>query len=95
MMFLAGLIGALGFVCILIRQTLLGALIGTQLLALGAAMIFVMAGASAGVRLDGHVFAFFISLEAIAQLVVGYAFAVRLFYLRNRVDMSELRSLKQ
>lgn len=95
MMCLAGAIGAMGLVCMISRRTLLGVLLGVQLLALGATLMFVFAGASTGEFLGGSVFGTFVALGGIAQLGVGYAVAVRIFYLKKNVTMSELRTLKQ
>lgn len=90
----AAILGGLGLICLVSRRTLLGLLIGLQLLVLGATSIFVMAGVSSGAHSHGHIFGLFIVLGGVAQLVVGYALAVRLFYLKKRVGMDELRSLK-
>lgn len=95
MMTVAGLIGGLGLFCILSRPTLLGVLIGVQILILGATLMFVLAGISAGVRIEGHAVGFFILLGGVAQLVAGYTLAIRLFYLRRNTEMKELCSLKQ
>lgn len=95
MIWLSGMIGGLGLICLVWQRTLLGIMIGIQLLILGATMIFVLAGISAGDRLEGHVVALFVTLGGIAQLVAGFALAVRMFYLRNKTEMSELRSLRQ
>ena len=95
MMLIAGIIGGLGLACLISRQTMLGLLVGMQLLVLGATMIFVVAGISSGVRTEGHLFGFFVLLSGIAQLVGGYAIAIRLFYLKKRVRVDDLRSLKQ
>ncbi|MGZ3698749.1 MAG: NADH-quinone oxidoreductase subunit NuoK [Bdellovibrionota bacterium] len=94
MMLVSGIIGGLGLVCMISRRTLLGFLIGVQLLIVGATMVFVMAGVTSGVRAQGQVFGLFIALGGVAQLVVGYALSVRLFYLRKRVDMDEIRALR-
>lgn len=97
MMIVGALLGALGLICILLRRTLLGVLIGIQLLVIGATTFFVLASItseSASVASQGHVFSVFIALGGVAQLVVGYALAVRLFYLKKRTGMDELRSLK-
>ena len=51
MMLLAGLIGGMGLVCIISRKTLLGLMIGIQLLVLGSTTIFVFAGISSGATL--------------------------------------------
>jgi NADH:ubiquinone oxidoreductase subunit K len=94
-MLIAGLIGGLGLVCMISRQTLLGMMVGIQLLMLGSTMMFVLAGIESGVRVEGHLAGLLITLGGLAQLVGGYAIAVRMFYLKNRVDMDELRSLKR
>ncbi|OFZ20093.1 MAG: hypothetical protein A2X94_09285 [Bdellovibrionales bacterium GWB1_55_8] len=91
----SGLLGGLGLACIVLRRTLLGILVGVQLLILGATMMFVLSGISSGARPEGHLFGFFIVLGAVAQLAAGYALAIRRFYLRGQIDMDELRTLKR
>ncbi len=95
MMLIAGIVGGLGLVCMISRPTVLGMLIGIQLLVLGATMAFVLAGIISGARIEGHLFGLFIALSGVAQLAGGYALAVRLFYLRNRIHLDELRALKR
>lgn len=94
MILLAGLVGALGFLCLVWRQTILGVLIGLQLLSLGGGMILVLSGVIAGVRADGQVAGLLVAITSLAQLVAGLAVATRLFYLRGRSEMKDLRSLK-
>jgi NADH:ubiquinone oxidoreductase subunit K len=94
MILVATVLGGLGLICMLYKKTLLGFMIGLQLLVLGATMIFVVAGVSSGGPLQGHVFGLFITFGSLGQLVVGYALAIRLFYLKKRVGMDDLRSLK-
>lgn len=100
LMTVAGLIGAMGLICVVMRRTLLGLLIGLQLMIMGATMMFVVAGIFAGatqdgvVRASGHAGGVFIAVGGIAQLVAGFALAIRLFYLKNRIEMSDLKSLK-
>lgn len=95
MMIVAGVIGGLGLICMISRKTLLGLLIGIQLLILGSTMMFVLAGISSGFRIQGHIFGLFITLGGIAQLGVGYALAIRLFFLKRKISMDELQALKQ
>jgi NADH:ubiquinone oxidoreductase subunit K len=94
MLVVAGIIGGLGLACMTSRRSVLGFMIGVQLLILGSTMVFVLAGMSAG-KAQGQVFGLFIALGGIAQLVIGYALSVRLFYLKKQVSMDELRTLKQ
>lgn len=94
MTWLAGLIGGLGLVCMISRKTLLGLLIGVQLFVLGSTMMFVLAGLSSK-STEGHIFGLFITLGGIAQLVAGYALAIRLFFLKKRISMNEIQALKQ
>jgi NADH:ubiquinone oxidoreductase subunit K len=101
LIWVAGIIGGVGLVCLISRRTLLGMLIGVQLLVLGATMIFVLAGISPSpggesvARVEGHIVGLLIALGGVAQVVAGYALAIRLFYLKNKIDIHELRSLKQ
>ena len=95
MMTLVGaIVGGMGLISILQRRTLLGLMIGIQLLVLGATLSFVVVGISANARASGHLFALFVVLSAVAQLVGGYALAVRKFYLKNNVFIDEQRSSK-
>lgn len=94
MILTAALLGGLGLVCMIVRRTLLGVLIGSQLLVLGGTTMMVMAGVAAGVPVEGHLFALFILLGGVAQLVAGYALATRTFLLKRRASIDELRSLR-
>lgn len=95
MMVIAGLIGGLGLVCMITRKSMLGLLIGIQLLVLGSTMMFVLAGLSSGLKIQGHIFGLFITLGGIAQLVVGYSLTIRLFSLKKNISLDELQALKQ
>ena len=95
MMILAGIIGAFGLICMVSRRTLLGLLIGIHLLILGSSMMFVLAGLNTGLAVEGHLFGLFILLGGIAQVVVGYALAIRLFFIKKRISLDDLRMLKQ
>ncbi len=95
MMLVAGIIGGLGLICMISRKTLLGLLIGVQLMVLGSTMIFVLAGISSGLRIQGYIFGLFIILGGIAQIVLGFALAIRLFFLKKKISLNDLQALKQ
>ncbi len=95
MMLVSGLIGGLGLVCMISRKSVLGLLVGLQLLMIGSTMIFVIAGLHSGLRIQGQIFGLFITLGGIAQLVVGYSLAIRLFFLKRRISLDDLQALKQ
>ena len=69
-------------------------LIGVQILILGSTMMFVSAGIG-DAWVQGHIAGVVITLGGVAQLVGGYALAIRMFYLRNKISMDELRSMKR
>lgn len=87
-------LGALGLVCLLSRTTLPGALIGIQLIFLGAETIFVVAGSVSGIPLEGHLFGLFIIVGGAVQVVVGHALAIRLFYLKKGTNIGDLKGLR-
>lgn len=101
-MFFAGLIGAMGLLSVVFRRTMLGLLIGIQLMFLGATMMFVVSGIYAAhgtsgeqlPRLHGQVGSLLIALGAVGQLAAGFALTLRQFYLKNRTELDDLRSLK-
>lgn len=95
MMLVAALIGGLGLVSMISRKTMMGLLIGVHLLVLGSTMMFVLAGLAAGMRVDGYIFGLFITLAGVAELVVGYALAIRLFFLKKKISIDDLQELKQ
>ncbi len=62
---------------------------------IGASMTFVLAGISSNSRVLGQIVGLFIILGGLAQLVGGYALTIRLFYLKRKIEIRELRSLKR
>lgn len=87
-------LGILGVICILSKRTLLGVLIGAQLLSLGTTSSFVLGGIGTQDVVRGHIFGIFIVMSGIAVLVVGYALAIRLFYLKKKAGMESLHNLR-
>lgn len=67
---------------------------GIHLLLLGAIAAVVVSGASAGFSEDGRIFGLFALVVGVAQLVVGFALAARLFLLKGSSKVSALRDLR-
>ncbi|OFZ79917.1 MAG: hypothetical protein A2583_06550 [Bdellovibrionales bacterium RIFOXYD1_FULL_53_11] len=94
MMAVAAVISGIGFACMLYRKSLLGLLAGAQLVFTGSTLVFVIAGALSGEPLKGHIFAIFILMVGLALVVCGYTLATRVFYLKRKVDMEDLKRLR-
>lgn len=95
MMLVSAVLGGLGILCVVSRRTLLGVMIGLQLLLMGATTAFVTAGALSDDGVRGHLFGLFILLSGVALLVVGYALAIRFSLLKSgTVRMDRLEQLK-
>ncbi len=91
----SGLLGALGIVCIASRRSLLGVMIGVQVLLLGATLMMVVSGILSGEGVHGHVYGFLVLIGGVAQLVGGYALSVRLYYLKNKNTLDQLKALRK
>ncbi len=94
MIVVAALLGGFGITCMLYRSTLLGLLIGLQLLVLGTTLGFVLAGVSTQSAVEGHIFGIFILAGSVGLFAVGLALAVRLFFLKGNTSVDELRNLR-
>jgi NADH:ubiquinone oxidoreductase subunit K len=92
---LSGALGAIGLIGLIYKKTMLGLIVGIQIMILGAGALFVLSGSQSGMQTDGHSFAVFIVLGGLVQIVGGFALATRVFYLKNRTDVSDLRNLKR
>ncbi len=83
---------------ILTKRTLLGMAASIQILFMAVALFLVLVGAlsldSAGTGVHAHAGGFFITTIGVAQLVTLFALAVRLFYHKRKINLSELRTLK-
>jgi NADH:ubiquinone oxidoreductase subunit K len=88
-------LGAIGLVGLIYKKTILGLIVSIQVMVLGAAILFVLSGVTAGLPLEGHSFAVFIVFCGVLQSIGGYALATRMFYLRKRALVTELRELKR
>jgi NADH:ubiquinone oxidoreductase subunit K len=95
LMWLSAALGGIGLMALLYKRTVLGLVVGMQLLTLGGTSLLIFAGASSGSALVGHLFAFFITIVGVAQMVGAYAVATRMFYLKGNTSLDELRSLKR
>lgn len=93
-MLIGVLIGMIGIACLIFRQTMLGVIIGLQLTILGTTATFVLSGAGVGVESEGILFALFVLMGGICQIVIAYALATRLFYLKRNVEMKSITSLR-
>ena len=94
MMLLGIALGGLGLVSLLCRRSLMGALIGIYLSTLGSTVLLVWVGASSGHLVQGVVFGLFVLFCGIAQVAVGCTLALRLFYLRQDIEIDTLKRLK-
>lgn len=94
MMLIPMALGMVGLICLLFKRTLLGMIIGIQLLNFGAASAFIVAAVKSSTQATGHIFGFFIVLSGIVQLILLYSAAIRLFYLKKQIGVENIRSLR-
>lgn len=95
LIFIVGLLGAVGLACVCYKKTMIGVLIGLQLMGMGIAGVFVLSGIYARAQEEGILFAFVLVLGAGIPLAGGVALAIRRYYLRKNVEMDDLGNLKQ
>ena len=88
-------LGGIGLAGLLYKKTMLGLIASIQLMVLGVGILFVFSGGEASMRMNGHSFAVFVVISGLVQSICGYALATRLFYLKNKTALSELRNLKR
>lgn len=84
----------MGIFSLILRRTLLGVMVGAQLIILGSTMVFVVGGALSEGSGDSNVIGILIVLSGLAQLVAGGVLAIRLYYLRKQIYIKDLRLLK-
>lgn len=92
------ILGGLGLVCLMLKRSLLGILLGVQLLFYGGAVSFVLAGISAetfnDMYRDGFLFGLFVLATGVAQLVIGFTAVTRLFYLKRTTRIDQVTTLR-
>mgnify|MGYP005852737927 CR=1 FL=1 len=89
----AGMLFAIGFIGVLLRQNTLVIYMSLELM-LNAATLAAVAFARYNGTMDGNVFVFFIITVAAAEVAVGLAIIVALFRKRHTVQVEELGTLK-
>lgn len=97
MIWIAGIMGGLGIACMMLKKTLIGILMGMQILASGAVLMFTSVGMISGLKMDSYIFGIFIILSSIVQLAVGYSLAIRSFFQKKNIliePKEKLRMLK-
>jgi NADH-quinone oxidoreductase subunit K len=94
MILIALWIVGMGMFSLILRRTLLGVLVGAQLIILGSTMVFVVGGSLSESMADSNVIGILVVLSGLAQLVAGGVLAIRLYYLRKRIFIKDLRLLK-
>ncbi len=90
---IGAILGGLGLACLLLRRNLLGVYVGFQLVYLGGS-VYVVSMARLTDQVDMDVFGLFAILAALLQLSVGFAVAIRVFYLKKATQLDQLRGLK-
>jgi len=96
MIFVPGVLVALGVMGLLFRKSVVGILISTQVLTIAMAVFFAMLGGGADLDREAHaqVMALMVILSGVCVLVVGAAISVRLFYSRGQAKLNEVQTLK-
>ena len=89
----AGMLFAIGFIGVLLRQNTLVIYMSLELM-LNAATLAAVAFSRYNGTMDGNVFVFFIITVAAAEVAVGLAIIVALFRKRHTVQVEELGTLK-
>jgi NADH:ubiquinone oxidoreductase subunit K len=79
-----------GLICALYRRTVLGVLIGIQIMFLGTSLVFVAIAQAPKPQL----FSLLICLNLIPVISTGLALAVRLFYIKESAQMNDIKGIK-
>lgn len=94
MMAVAVFLSGIGLFAVLSRPTLLGIILGFQMMTMGAGLVFVFSGSHAGELARGHVFASYLLVNGFVFFGSGLILTSRLFFLRKRAAVDEIRTLR-
>ena len=83
---LAAVLFGLGLTGVLVRRNIIFVLLSLEIMLNAAALAFVVAGAHWG-QADGQVMFFFILAMAAAEVAVGLALVVQIYYRFNTLDV--------
>lgn len=89
------LLFSLGIVAVLSRRNLIAVLMGIELILNASALNFVAFSRYVTQQLDGHIFALFIIVIAAAEAAVALAIILRLYHLRQTINVDQVADLKE
>lgn len=90
---LAAVLFGLGLTGVLARRNIIFVLLSLEIMLNAAALAFVVAGAHWG-QADGQVMFFFILAMAAAEVAVGLALVVQIYYRFNTLDVDTLSHMR-
>ncbi len=90
---LAAVLFGLGLTGVLVRRNIIFVLLSLEIMLNAAALAFVVAGAHWG-QADGQVMFFFILAMAAAEVAVGLALVVQIYYRFNTLDVDTLSRMR-
>lgn len=88
------LLAALGTFCILVKRSILGMVIGAQLIVFAGSSIFLISGVTSGAQLDGQVVSLLALVLGTIQVGVAMAYTVNLNRIRHQSRIEDLRNLR-
>jgi len=90
---LAAILFGLGFVGVLARRNIIFVLLSLEIMLNASGLAFVVAGAHWG-QPDGQIMFLFILAMAAAEVAVGLALLVQLYYRFNTMDLDTLSDMR-
>ena len=90
---LAAVLFGLGLAGVLVRRNIIFVLLSLEIMLNAAALAFVVAGAHWG-QADGQVMFFFILAMAAAEVAVGLALVVQIYYRYNTLDVDAVSRMR-